>query len=454
MLKKIKVSLWIDIHDLKIYQLGIFIFILILIFGYLDFRIQGDGIFNDGQSGFKAMPKGMDFKAVHLYAVSIRSGIDKYLTVEGNNYPPLVTIAYIPLSFFPANLAYQLFCLILLSFLFALIYTLISEKRNAFEQCKSPVICKILFTLISVYILFQTYPVNFAFERGNYDIIAAAFAAFALLAVSRKSIILSALLLAISTQLKVYPAILAVFLFARFGLKGIGYFVIFNGIILFLLGIPGVENFISSIAKFSAKPFLWAGNHSLISFLSPFNGISYLKTYISINFFQIPLIVLFIIASIRYFYLIQGISAKNSKKRISGQFSGMELGIIGMCFCLMGLIPSVSHDYKLVIQIVPLFLLYSRSWSDLFSSKKTSIFFIIIISALIAYLFIPRFIILPFRLLRITAYVAEMKTPALLAAYFAYAFLAFKGESVVICNDAYFEKPDVSNYGQINAEHD
>ena len=132
----------------------------------------------------------------------------------------------------------------------------------------------------------------------------------------------------------------------------------------------------------------------------------------------------------------------------------MELGIIGMCFCLMGLIPSVSHDYKLVIQIVPLFLLYSRSWSDLFSSKKTSIFFIIIISALIAYLFIPRFIILPFRLLRITAYVAEMKTPALLAAYFAYAFLAFKGESVVICNDAYFEKPDVSNYGQINAEHD
>ena len=49
---------------------------------------------------------------------------------------------------------------------------------------------------------------------------------------------------------------------------------------------------------------------------------------------------------------------------------------------------------------------------------------------------------------------AEMKTPALLAAYFAYAFLAFKGESVVICIDAYFEKPDVSNYGQINAEHD
>lgn len=434
MIKNKIFGIWKAVIDLKISQVGIIVFLLVLIFGYLDFRIQGDGIYNDGQSEFKALPKGMDFKAVHVYAVALRSGIDKYLAVGCNNYPPFVTIAYLPLSFFPADIAYQFYCIILLLFLFALVYTLLSEKVNAIIQYKYKRTCKAILSLLIVYILFQTYPVNFAFERGNYDIIAVAFAAFALLAMSKRYMIASAGLLAISTQLKIYPAILLVLLFARFGWKGILYFVVFNGLMLSLLGIPGFENFVFTVLKFSANPFLWAGNHSLVSFLSPFNGMVYLKSYISLNIFLLPFLGFFAVAVFRYFQLTKHYRKKNTKVLVKAHFNGMEIGIIGISFCLMALVPSVSHDYKLVIQILPLILLFTRSRLDLISSKNVALILTIVISASIAYLFIPRYMILPFRLIGLSSYVAEMKTPALLIAFFGYLYLALMGNSNVACD--------------------
>ncbi|MDP2946505.1 MAG: glycosyltransferase family 87 protein, partial [Nanoarchaeota archaeon] len=252
------------ITNLKIYQVGVIVFLLVLIFGYLDFRIQGEGIYNDGQSGFAALPKGMDFKAVHTYAVLLRSSFDNYSS-QNSIYTPFVTIAYLPLSFFPANIAYKIFCIILLCFLFSLVYALLSEKGNLIIQCKNRGTCKIILSLLIVYILFQTYPVNFAFERGNYDIIAASFAVFSLLAMTKKSVIVSAGLLAISTQLKIYPAILIIMLFARFGWKSVWYFVLFNVLLLFTLGIPGFEKFVSTMSEFAVKPLIPSINHSFFS---------------------------------------------------------------------------------------------------------------------------------------------------------------------------------------------
>lgn len=412
------------------------IFLLVIIFGYLDFRIQGDDIYNEGQSGFSALPKGMDFKAVYSFGTGLRSSFVDYLSKESNVYPPFVTIAYLPLTFLPVNIAYQVFSIFLLCFLFLLIYTLLNEKCYENSQYDITPSTKILLSLVATSLLLQTYPINFAIERGNYDIIAAAFAAFSLLAMTRGSLTSSVIFLTISTQLKVYPAILLILLFARFRWKAIIYFGILNFSLLFILGISGIIHFVSMFYKFSQGPFIWSGNHSLLSFLKTIyktgiigqlSDIKLLKT-LYVIFIILPFAGIFSVLLFRYFDL--------TKRKVSTgwrPFNGIEIGIIGICFCLMSLIPSTGHDYKLGIHIIPLILLLSRSWDELFYSKKNAFIITAIISIATAYLFIPRFTPLPWRLLSLPSYmlsVTEMKTPALLLNLFAYGYLALFGNKV------------------------
>jgi hypothetical protein len=376
----------------------------------------------------------MDFKAVHNYAVSLRSGFDNYSS-QYNIYPPFVTLAYLPLSFFPANIAYQIFCIILLCFLFSLVYALLSEKGNLIIPCENRITCKTILSLLIVYILFQTYPVNFAFERGNYDIIAASFAVFSLLAMTKKSVIVSAGWLAISTQLKIYPAILIIMLFARFGWKSVWYFALFNVLLLFTLGIPGFEKFVSTMSAFAVKPMLWPGNHSLFSFYRALKQEYFSEMSIMLYQSIFAFLSLIAFAILLYVFVFRYLrSTKLLRANIIGTsgityFSGMEIGIIGTCFCIMSLIPTTSHDYNLVVQIIPLILLFSRSRTELFCSKKAAYIVTMLISVSVAYLFIPRFSILPFHLLGINSSLTEMKTPALLIAFFGYLYLALVGNA-------------------------
>ena len=110
----------------------------------------------------------------------------------------------------------------------------------------------------------------------------------------------------------------------------------------------------------------------------------------------------------------------------------MEIGIIGLCFCLMSFLPSVSHDYKLVIHIVPLILLFSRSWKELFDSQGEAYWITALISISVAYLFLPRYQMFPLRIFDFPVNMRDllgMKTPGLLVAFLCYAYLAIRGNT-------------------------
>jgi len=116
----------------------------------------------------------------------------------------------------------------------------------------------------------------------------------------------------------------------------------------------------------------------------------------------------------------------------------MEIGMIGLCFCSVTLLPSVSHDYKLVIHIIPLILLLSRSWEELFDSKKEAYWVTAIISIAVAYLFIPRYEILPFRIFNFPENMTgllSMKTSGLFLAFMGYGYLAIRGNTKIDVKD-------------------
>ena len=96
--------------------------------------------------------------------------------------------------------------------------------------------------------------------------------------------------------------------------------------------------------------------------------------------------------------------------------SGSEIGLIGMCFCLMSLLPSVSYDYKLAIHIVPFLLLLSRSDTQLLDTPGRARIVVALTAALMALLLIPRNL------------VARLKTPWLILLFALYFYLSLMGK--------------------------
>jgi len=110
------------------------------------------------------------------------------------------------------------------------------------------------------------------------------------------------------------------------------------------------------------------------------------------------------------------------------RLSGAEVGLVGMAFAIMGLLPIISHDYKLVIQAVPLLLLMTRSSETLFASPGEAYAMAALASVATALMFIPSYVPLPLAWLGSDyGELLRVKTPWLLTAFIAYAHLAFRG---------------------------
>jgi hypothetical protein len=84
----------------------------------------------------------------------------------------------------------------------------------------------------------------------------------------------------------------------------------------------------------------------------------------------------------------------------------------------MSLVPSVSYDYKLAIQIVPFLLLLSRSESQIFNSAGRARGVAALAAALMALTLLPRNL------------VTRMKTPWLILLFALYFYLALDGKEL------------------------
>lgn len=418
---------------------GIVAWLIVLTFGYLDFRIRGDGLYDTGQSGFAALPKGMDYKQVYAYGTALKKGLSNYLAVP-NAYPPFVTLFYLPLTFLSENLSYQVYDILLLVFLFGTIYFSLDSSISKLDRNLT-----VLISLTATALLIHTYPVNFSFERGNGDIVAAFFAALSLWSIRRGKALPAVLFLTISSQLKVYPAALAVLLMVRFGWRHTIYFIVLNSFLLLILGPKALLHFMTHAKVLGLRPFVWQGNHSIFSFVkqtASFYGVPHNLEVKARVITQIVLIATFAASALNYYrHRITG-----SASRIM-HFSGEEIGIIGMAFSLMSLLTATSHDYKLVIHIVPFILLLSMKDTALLENSREARLATIIVAASTAFLFLPRFTPIYIRLFlplfpsppvpfpAPTTFspsnvedITSMKTMSLVLNFITYKFLSLKGK--------------------------
>lgn len=398
--------------ELSLFQLGAAIWLIVTLFGYFIYRLGGSGLYRDGYSLPSMLPMGIDFTAVYSFGTALREGTSGYFQ-PSNCYPPFFTVALLPLTFFSPHLAYRLYILVLALALFAMIYTCLREGDDLNPSYR------MVQALVITALLSFSYPVNFAFERGNSDLVAGAFAVVSLFAMTRGWFFTSIIALTVSTQFKIYPVILLALLFKRFGIRSVIYFSVLNAGAFFILGLPGFQQFTGSLKALSSTPSTWEGNHSIYSYVARLAKKGFIPSAAPgrvRDLFYIVFIGLFCSAWLRSWLPArkQYLAASSGCPR---PLSGSEIGLIGMCFCLMSLLPSVSYDYKLAIHIVPFLLLLSRSEHQLFDSRPRARVVAALAAALMALLLIPRNL------------VALFKTPWLILLFTLYFYLAWTGKT-------------------------
>ena len=353
------------------------------------------------------LPMGIDFSAVYSFGIGLREGTSAYFQAT-NCYPPFFTLGLLPLTFFPLHTAYRLYILVLSLSLFGMIYVCLKEGDGL-----KPV-DGLLYALVIAVLLYFSYPVNFAFERGNSDLVAGTFAALSLFAMTRGWFFLSVVSLTVSTQFKIYPAILIALLFKRFGIRSVLYFIAFNVAAFFILGIAAFKHFIASLTVLAGVPSTWEGNHSLYSYVDYLGrkGLFSPDSQGRVRSFSyLVFIGSFCFAWFKAWFPARKLVVPAYSVR-PWHLSGSEIGLIGMSFSLMSLLPSVSYDYKLAIQIVPFLLLLSRSESQLFDLAGRARPLAALSAALMALLLIPRNL------------VTLLKTPWLVLLFILYFYLA------------------------------
>ena len=213
-------------------------------------------VFRDDFGPFKWSFKGNDFIGPYGAASAILKG-EPYRLL----YPPWAGISCVPLAVFNFNWAYVLFSYLLITVLFFTILFCLRENKVFASQQTT-----LLIALLCAGLFYHTYPVLFAIERGNIDMLAGFFSAAGLFAASRNFRKAAVILLVLATQYKIYPAILGSILFIRYGWKTLTFFIMLNVLMLFIYGYQHFHGFLLNLLGFMHDPFCWMGNHSLASF--------------------------------------------------------------------------------------------------------------------------------------------------------------------------------------------
>jgi len=294
-------------------------------------------------------PVGDDFREGFFYPAKIvLQGKDPYVDYDFN-YPPFAAVFSIPFRLFQVDQAYLVQVGLLFVLNAATLWLSLKLVSAVFihgdTQNRNPVkwIPYALFPLLA-WMQFTSYGFYFSIERGNSDIYAQFFVVLALwfLVTKPKSPWWPVVFVSIATHLKFYPAIIFVLIFWKFGWKSLLPILVTNLALLLSLGPVRAWEFIRQIIKVMQNPFVFAGNHSAVSFGNMVNG--YLQGRIGIT---LPVILFYLLP-----VLIWAIGTVILWRRKYSLQNALLFFILSVP--LMDVIPTTSYDYKLVILIAPL----------------------------------------------------------------------------------------------------
>ena len=311
-------------------------------------------------------PIGSDFRIGMFYpAMVLLEGLSPY---EHYNliYPPFAAVFSIPFRLFDVKTAYLVQVILLY---IANIITIYIAARSAVagldpekeKNISNPSLSVVFLSL--VFLTLTSYGFLFSVERGNFDIYAQFFSVLGLWLLVKKPvggsgkhrIWLQVVFFSLAAHLKIYPAILFLLILWRHGWKSLLPLFIVNLVLLLSTGPIYAWQFIQTIVHYTQEPFIWIGNHSGASF-GDFAH-SYLAARLG---FTIPTLIFTALP-----LLVWAVGAFALWRRERTPANAL------LFFCLsvpvMNLVPTVSHDYKLVILSAPLtIVLYwlVKSYSD------------------------------------------------------------------------------------------
>ena len=281
-------------------------------------------------------PAGNDFR-VGLYDPAAA------FSAAGSGWPPLTLILGRPFTYLGVGTAYALHVVLLVA---AAAVTVVLGARLAAGagpfRGRGRDVTVAQLAIVSALWLFTSYGLLFELERGNVDLYAFLFAVLAVwvLAGGRERVWLCAALLAVAIGLKVYPAALLVPLFWRFGRRAIVPVLVTLAVAFLAAGPANGVAFLRNLRVLEGEgAYLWVGNQSAKSYGSivataagvPAGAVTLVLLVVSIACWALTLAVL----------LRRGWTASR--------------GVLAAAACVpvMCVVPSVSHDYKLVILVFP-----------------------------------------------------------------------------------------------------
>jgi hypothetical protein len=350
-------------NQTKYENIKIFTVLLGMFFSYLLFFIHPVFLNPENRMLFFEYVPAWDHIGVDLGY--LQTYITSWLSAEGtpyvglNLYPPFAMLFFYPVVLADAETAYTIITFVTIASClvasFAIPMMLTGDRNGN--------LMVLLFCAAGLF----SYGLHFEIERGQFNLIAFALvmcAVYVFHAVPSKRF-LAFVLLTISIQLKVYPAVFILMFIEDWrdwkgNLKRIAVFGSLNFLLLFILGYPIFLDFLEAIRSQIVNPESTIINHSIRSFSEIlFRKIGYgnlflaygmngtmLKQLVSYSaLVENVLLTLFCI----FFALVIAKEIINSRKSFSPRF-------LLACTLAALLIPSVSLDYKLPLIVGPIAL--------------------------------------------------------------------------------------------------
>ncbi|MBI4309440.1 MAG: DUF2029 domain-containing protein [Candidatus Omnitrophica bacterium] len=374
---------------------GMTVYLMCFLFMIHFYRVSKETFREDFGRNFTWPDIGLDFHYLYNISSSVRDG-----GTSMSVHPPWAAVSYIPLTFLGPKSAYVLFTYALIALLFSAIFLCIRENKVFLTGQMD-----LFIALLCTGIFYHTYPVLFALERGQFEILLGFFSTVGLFALSRNFRKTAVIALVLAAQYKIYPVILGSVLFIRYRWKTLAVFMALNVLMLFIRGKDVGFSYIKVVKEMVEHPCSWPGNHCLISFAHEMVRLRYLSPDLEVITAKALSAAAVLVFTAAFLWL-----AFKGKPHTSSAFSVAEAGLIGMAFQLMSLLPATSHDYKLPIQIIPFLLMISRGKADFTIPKPLVYVLMAALSASMAFMFVPFFLI---------------KTFGVIASFMIYAVFAF-----------------------------
>ena len=289
-----------------------------------------------------AKPTGIDFRdGVYRPAEAFSTAV--------SGWPPLTLYLGRPFTLldFPTAYLVQVGILVALALVAAALSAALAGKA-AFAPDPSgehrPLDVKLLAVVMGLWLV-TSYGFMFEVERGNIDLYALV---FALLAVwyalrSPKSAWPSAVLLAVAIGLKLYPAILVVILVWRYKWRALLPLVVSVAAVMLAAGPANLRHSFATLDANQGRQILWWGNHSstaLAHILRDTTG--WAPSWIGRPLLLVPCALWVLTLAI---LVKRGWSDRHAVVAAAASVP------------LMGIVPSLSNDYRLVLCVFPLAVL-------------------------------------------------------------------------------------------------